>query len=104
VGLTAAALQFLYMLLVGTFPFNAFLAGFFSSLSFLVLTGASMSTAQSVAIGPGHLLTPTVVAVCLRLQVDPSSKEFAHISPERAYADYVLANLVLYLAVWNYIG
>ncbi len=43
-------------------------------------------------------------AVCLRMQVDPANKEFAGISPERAFADYVLANLVLHLVVWNYIG
>lgn len=33
-------LQLAYMLLVGTFPFNAFLAGFLSSLGFFTLTGA----------------------------------------------------------------
>jgi oligosaccharyltransferase complex subunit epsilon len=38
------------------------------------------------------------------MQIDPSSKDFTGISPERAYADYVLANLVLFLAVWNYMG
>lgn len=43
-------------------------------------------------------------AVCLRLQVDPSNKDFQGISPERAFADYVLANLVLHLVVFNYIG
>lgn len=31
--------QFLYMLLVGTFPFNSFLAGILCSLSFFSLTG-----------------------------------------------------------------
>ena len=32
-------MQFLYMLCVGTFPFNSFLSGFFSSLGFFVLLG-----------------------------------------------------------------
>lgn len=31
------------------------------------------------------------------MQVDPSNKDFSSISPERAFADYVLANLVLHL-------
>jgi len=31
--------QFIYMLLVGTFPFNSFLAGFFCCVGFFVLTG-----------------------------------------------------------------
>jgi oligosaccharyltransferase complex subunit epsilon len=38
------------------------------------------------------------------MQLDPTNKDFTGISPERAYADYVLANAVLFLAVWNYIG
>ena len=33
--------QFVYVLLVGTFPFNSVLAGMLSSLGFLTLTGAS---------------------------------------------------------------
>lgn len=32
--------QFTYMLLVGSFPFNSFLAGIFCSVGFFVLTGA----------------------------------------------------------------
>jgi oligosaccharyltransferase complex subunit epsilon len=38
------------------------------------------------------------------MQIDPSNKDFNGISPERAFADYVLANAVLFLAVWNYMG
>lgn len=34
-----AALQFLYMFLVGSFPFNSFLSGAFCSMGFFVLTG-----------------------------------------------------------------
>jgi hypothetical protein len=36
--------QFTYMLLVGTFPFNAFLAGFLSSLGFFALTSECTRT------------------------------------------------------------
>ena len=32
-------LQFLYVMLVGSFPFNSFLSGFFCSLGFFVLMG-----------------------------------------------------------------
>jgi len=39
------------------------------------------------------------------MQVDPSNAvEFRHVSPERAFADWALANLLLQLVVWNYIG
>ncbi|EFJ42384.1 epsilon subunit of defender against death protein/oligosaccharyltransferase [Volvox carteri f. nagariensis] len=79
-ALATAGVQFAYMMLVGTFPFNAFLAGFLSCIGFFALT------------------------VCLRMQVDPANKDFAGISPERAFADYCLANLVLHLVVWNYMG
>lgn len=77
--LTAGA-QVSYMLLVGSFPFNSFLAGLFCCLGFFVLT------------------------VCLRMQLDPSNKDFKDISPERAFADYVLCNMVLFLGVWNFMG
>lgn len=40
----------------------------------------------------------------LRMQSDPANKDFQGISPERAYADYVLAAMVLFAAAWNYIG
>ena len=45
-----------------------------------------------------------VLAASLRMQSDPANKDFKGISPERAYADYVLAGMVLLLAAWNYIG
>ena len=47
------ALQFLYMLLVGSFPFNAFLAGFFCSLSAFVLTGAAATTSSASCVAAG---------------------------------------------------
>ncbi|KAK9830481.1 hypothetical protein WJX72_011966 [[Myrmecia] bisecta] len=76
-----ALVQFAYVVLVGSFPFNAFLAGFLCSVGFLVLT------------------------VCLRMQLDPaSSTEFKNLSPERAIADFVVCNLLLFLVVWNVMG
>lgn len=33
-------MQFAYMMLVGSFPFNGFLAGFLSTIGFFSLTGA----------------------------------------------------------------
>eukprot|EP00890_Picochlorum_soloecismus_P001755 jgi/Picsp_1/2580/NSC_00811-R1_dolichyl-diphosphooligosaccharide--protein glycosyltransferase subunit dad1 len=77
-ALTTALLQFLYALLVGSFPFNAFLAGFFSCIGSFVLT------------------------LCLRLQI--SEGYVASKSQERAFVDYVLAMTTLFLAAWCYIG
>ena len=44
-------------------------------------------------------------SVCLRLQVNPQNKQdFAGISPERAFADFIFANITLHLVVMNFIG
>ncbi|GAB1603764.1 dolichyl-diphosphooligosaccharide--protein glycosyltransferase subunit dad1-like [Argonauta hians] len=74
-------MQFLYICVVGTFPFNSFLSGFISSVGSFIL------------------------AVCLRLQVNPQNKsDFTTISPERAFADFTFANVILHLVVMNFIG
>lgn len=76
-------LQFVYMLLVGNFPYNAFLGGFISCVGQFVLT------------------------VSLRLQYVPAdlkqAKPFA-ISPERAFVDYVFASLILHFIVFHFIN
>lgn len=73
--------QFVYCCLVGTFPFNSFLSGFISCVGSFVL------------------------AVCLRVQVNPQNKnEFHGISPERAFGDFVFAHVILHLVVMNFIG
>lgn len=73
--------QFVYCCLVGTFPFNSFLSGFISCIGSFVL------------------------AVCLRVQVNPQNKkEFGGMSPERAFADFIFAHVVLHLVVMNFIG
>ncbi|XP_044264180.1 dolichyl-diphosphooligosaccharide--protein glycosyltransferase subunit DAD1 [Tribolium madens] len=79
--LLTGIVQFVYCCLVGTFPFNSFLSGFISCVSSFVL------------------------AVCLRLQVNPENKnQFAGISPERGFADFIFAHVVLHLVVMNFIG
>ncbi|XP_054278221.1 dolichyl-diphosphooligosaccharide--protein glycosyltransferase subunit DAD1-like [Macrosteles quadrilineatus] len=79
--LLTGAVQFLYCCLVGTFPFNSFLSGFISCVSSFVL------------------------AVCLRLQVNPQNKsQFYGISPERGFADFIFAHIILHLVVINFIG
>lgn len=83
--LWAGIVQFVYALAVGTFPFNAFLAGFLSCVGVFVLT------------------------VALRIQVNPvNSKNPANgwqcLSPQRAYADWLFCNLILHIAVLNFVG
>uniref|UniRef100_A0A1I7Y621 Dolichyl-diphosphooligosaccharide--protein glycosyltransferase subunit DAD1 n=1 Tax=Steinernema glaseri TaxID=37863 RepID=A0A1I7Y621_9BILA len=73
--------QFVYCLLVGTFPFNSFLSGFISTVASFVL------------------------ASCLRIQVNSENKsQFPEVSPERAFADFIFANCILHLVVVNFLG
>ncbi|KAH9612728.1 hypothetical protein KSS87_023283 [Heliosperma pusillum] len=73
-------LQVAYMATVGSFPFNSFLSGVLSCVGTAVL------------------------AVCLRIQVNKENKEFKDLAPERAFADFVLCNLVLHLVIMNFLG
>ncbi|XP_024398173.1 dolichyl-diphosphooligosaccharide--protein glycosyltransferase subunit DAD1 [Physcomitrium patens] len=79
-GLITAFVQVVYMAMVGTFPFNAFLSGVLSCIG------------------------TSVLGVCLRMQVNPANKEFKDLPPERAFADFVLCNLVLHLVIMNFLG
>ncbi|KAI8978393.1 DAD/Ost2 [Pilobolus umbonatus] len=73
--------QFLYMVLVGTFPYNAFLGGFISTVGSFVL------------------------AANLRIQTNTANKEsFKTISPERAFADFVVCSILLHLFCINFLG
>ncbi|KAI0092545.1 DAD family-domain-containing protein [Irpex rosettiformis] len=73
--------QFLYCILVTNFPFNAFLAGFGSNVGQFVLTAS------------------------LRAQVNPENRTvFKDVSPERAFADFVLGSIVLHFFVYNFLG
>ncbi|KZS97719.1 defender against death DAD protein [Sistotremastrum niveocremeum HHB9708] len=77
----SGAIQFVYCVLVTNFPFNAFLAGFSSSVGQFVLTAS------------------------LRSQVNPQNREqFKEVSPERAFADFALGSIVLHFFVFNFLG
>ncbi|MTV28808.1 hypothetical protein FTX61_26040 [Nitriliruptoraceae bacterium ZYF776] len=74
-------IQFLYCCLVGTFPFNAFLAGFISTVASFIL------------------------AVCLRMHSNPQNTNvFPDYMPEWAFGNFIFAHVVLHLAVFNFIG
>ncbi|KAF8313054.1 defender against cell death 1 [Clavulina sp. PMI_390] len=74
-------IQFAYCVLVTTFPYNAFLAGFASTIGQFVLTAS------------------------LRSQVNPASREqFPNVSPQRAFADFVVGSIVLHFFVFNFLG
>ncbi|KAJ7179475.1 oligosaccharyl transferase epsilon subunit [Mycena filopes] len=73
--------QFAYCVLITTFPYNAFLSGFGSTVGQFVLTAS------------------------LRSQVNPENKnEFKEVSPERAFADFAIGSIVLHFFVFNFLG
>ncbi|CAK7264804.1 oligosaccharyltransferase complex subunit epsilon [Sporothrix epigloea] len=74
-------LQFVYCVLAGNYPFNAFLSGFSSTVGQFVLTAS------------------------LRIQTTEANKsEFPAVSPERAFADYVVCSLILHFFCINFIN
>ncbi|BFZ62168.1 oligosaccharyltransferase complex subunit epsilon [Saitoella coloradoensis] len=74
-------LQFVYCVLVGNYPFNAFLAGFASTVGQFVLTAS------------------------LRIQANPANKAtFESVSPNRAFADFAFASVILHFFVVNFLG
>ncbi|GAB0138860.1 hypothetical protein EsDP_00007082 [Epichloe bromicola] len=74
-------LQFLYCVLAGNYPFNAFLSGFCATVGQFVLT------------------------VSLRIQTTAANKsDFPAVSPERAFADFVVCSLILHFFCVNFIN
>ncbi len=76
-ALLTIVLQFAYASLVGTFPFNSFLAGVFCCAGSAVLT------------------------LCLRLQISSGQLDMP---VDRAFVEYALAMVVLFLACFCYLG
>ncbi|KAG0374328.1 MAG: DAD/Ost2 [Linnemannia gamsii] len=79
--LLTGIIQFVYVVIAGTFPNNAFLAGFISTVSSFVL------------------------AANLRIQTNPkNASQFPTTSPERAFADFLACSVVVHFAVANFLG
>lgn len=83
--LVTGVVQFAYALVSGWWPFNAFLAGFLSCVGVFVLT------------------------VSLRMQLDPANRKepanrWGRLTPARAVADWLFCNLILHMAVLNFLG
>jgi len=74
-------LQFVYCVLVGNYPFNAFLSGFSATVGQFVLTAS------------------------LRIQTNVENKaHFLETSPERAFADFVFGSMILHFFCVNFIN
>ncbi|WFD31879.1 oligosaccharyltransferase complex subunit epsilon [Malassezia sp. CBS 17886] len=72
--------QFAYCVLLSDFPFNSFLSGFAATVGQFVL------------------------ALALRMQSDLRTKNAGSVSPQRSFAEFVFASIVLHFTVVNFLG
>ncbi|KAJ3138466.1 Dolichyl-diphosphooligosaccharide-protein glycosyltransferase subunit dad1 [Physocladia obscura] len=77
--MVSGIIQFVYVVVVGTFPYNSFLSGFAASVGAFVL------------------------AANLRMQLNPKN-DFYSLTPEGAFAEFVFCSLVFYGFVVNFLG
>jgi len=79
--IVVGVLQFVYCVIAGNYPFNAFLSGFSATVGQFVLTAS------------------------LRIQTNPENKaDFKEISHERAFADFIFGSLILHFFCVNFIN
>ncbi|GEQ67653.1 hypothetical protein JCM33374_g1318 [Metschnikowia sp. JCM 33374] len=93
------ALQFVYVLLVGNFPFNAFLGGFIACVGQFVLTVSLRMQYASIDSNA----TSNAKKDDEEEEV-PAEKPFFTISPERAFGDFIFASLILHFIVFHFIN
>ncbi|KAM0514744.1 hypothetical protein ACHAPE_006418 [Trichoderma viride] len=97
------ALQFLYCILAGNYPFNAFLSGFGATVGQFVLTSTSSYPFLTHRIVRYRVSNKKPVS--LRIQTAAANKsDFPEVSPERAFADYVVCSLILHFFCVNFIN
>ncbi|KAJ5788518.1 hypothetical protein N7457_003508 [Penicillium paradoxum] len=95
-------LQFLYCVLAGNYPFNAFLSGFGAAVGQFVLTASlRMQTSDSGSSGS----KPSSKGKNARFADDNDTEEqgtgYSH---ERAFADYIFGSLILHFFCINFIN
>ncbi|KAL9105723.1 MAG: hypothetical protein Q9227_009163 [Pyrenula ochraceoflavens] len=92
-------LQFVYCVLAGNYPFNAFLSGFSAAVGQFVLTASlRMQTVERAPTsgGQGKKITGQ--------KGELGEGDRGGISSERAFADYVFGSLVLHAFCVNFIN
>lgn len=106
-------LQFVYVLLIGNYPFNAFLGGFISCVGQFVLT---VSLRLQYNFDNNSILNDSAnteiekkdIGEINNLKVNDddaeNEKPFKHVTPERAFGDYIFASLILHFIVYHFIN
>lgn len=103
--IVSGIIQFVYLFLAGPYPFNAFLAGFSTSVGCFVLTVNLRSQ-----LNPSALRATDESNKAIKLD-DTETKDFhivdenrISIAPKRAFFDYIFANILLFSFAVNYLG
>lgn len=108
-------LQFVYVLLVGNFPFNAFLGGFISCVGQFVLTVSlrlqfnyennTNNTKEADDIQIEDKSSEQIETEINVSTVEESEdKPFKFVTPERAFGDFIFASLILHFVVFHFIN
>ncbi|KAJ9299018.1 hypothetical protein DTO271G3_3260 [Paecilomyces variotii] len=91
--------QFLYCVLAGNYPFNAFLSGFCAAVGQFVLTASlRMQTSDPTS----ETKTPSKGKTGKANTAEDEA--FSSVSPERAFADYVFGSIILHFFCINFIN
>ncbi|PYI36462.1 defender against death DAD protein [Aspergillus indologenus CBS 114.80] len=100
--------QFLYCVLAGNYPFNAFLSGFSAAVGQFVLTASlRMQTSSSTSAatvssgGKGAKGKAAAAAAAAALGNETGGNGISH---ERAFADYIFGSLILHFFCINFIN
>ncbi|CRG90257.1 oligosaccharyltransferase complex subunit epsilon [Talaromyces islandicus] len=88
-------IQFVYCVIAGNYPFNAFLAGFSAAVGQFVLTASlRMQTSSSVPTKGAGSKGKTA-------EGEEGTSEISH---ERAFADFIFGSLILHFFCINFIN
>ncbi|KAJ5929118.1 Defender against death DAD protein [Penicillium verhagenii] len=95
-------LQFVYCVLAGNYPFNAFLSGFSAAVGQFVLTASlRMQTSDS---GSASVSKPSSKGKNARFADEDTEEVESGTSHERAFADYIFGSLILHFFCINFIN
>ena len=102
-------LQFVYVVLVGNFPFNAFLGGFILCVGQFVLTVSLRlqyinQSKKNEAVQAVKEVKEAEGDVEVEILTESNGGFSANISPERAFGDYIFASLLLHFIVLHFIN
>ncbi|PKY04308.1 defender against death DAD protein [Aspergillus campestris IBT 28561] len=100
------AVQFLYCVLAGNYPFNAFLSGFSASVGQFVLTASLRMQTTNGGSGSGSGSASSGKAAGKGKSGGKFMNESGEegISHERAFADFVFGSLILHFFCINFIN